>query len=184
MWEAEKRLEVLNGFIKGEINSLYLLATIESEALQLRKLLELIAYASLISHKVAYKMIKDDISKDWHAKRILRQVEKLNPYFYPIPTNGVKNGKWNTLRGGFLTRNQFESLYDKCGVVLHTKNPFSKISQHSLSFHRRVPEHVVRIEKLLSEHRVRLAGTEDEIHVLVQFFTGKPMQLRLLSMRP
>ena len=179
MLEVEKRLEVLNGFISKEIGALYVQTTIESEALQLRKILELIAYSSLIAHKTAYESIRSDISKDWHASRILRKVETLNPGFYPIPTNGIKNGNWRRVRGGFLTRKQFETLYDRCGNVLHSKNPFSKISQYSLSFHKQVPSYVSRIERLLEEHVVVLAGSNEIIHVKVPFFTGQPNQLRL-----
>lgn len=181
MREAEKRLEVLNAFINKETNAVYLQTTIESEALQLRKLLELIAYASLVAHKDAYKSVRKDIDKDWHAKRILRKIESLNPNFDPIPTNGVSNGKWNTPRGGYLTRKQFETLYDKCGKILHSKNPFSNTPQHLLSFHKKMPNHVARIQKLLSEHRVRLASSNEMIHVRVQFFTDAPMELRLLG---
>jgi len=181
MWEVEKRLEVLNGFISGEIDSLYLLATIESEALQLRKILELIAFASLVTHKEAYESVRKDILKDWHAKRIMRKVENLNPDFYPIPTVGVRNGKWQNLRGGFLTRKQFESLYDRCGNILHAKNPFSKVSQHTLSFHNSVPDYVARIEMLLRDHRVRLIGARDEIRVSVPFFSQERIKIWFLT---
>lgn len=181
MWEAEKRLEVLNGFINKEISSLYLQTTIESEALQLRKVLELIAYASLVAHKEEYENVRNDISKDWHGSRILRKIEQLNPSFYPVPTNGVKNGKWKKLKGGFLTRKQFETLYDKCGNVLHSKNPFSKVSQRSLAFHKKVPDYVARIEKLLTEHTVKLVGGGDSIYVLVPFFADRPKQVSLLQ---
>lgn len=181
MWEAEKRLEVLKGYVNCDIHSLYLQATIESEALQLRKLLELIAYSSLISHKFEYESVRDDISKDWHAKRILKKVEQLNPNFYPIPVNGVKNGKWNKLRGGYLTKKQFETLYDYCGSILHSKNPFSKVSKKVMSFHSKVPEFVTKIENLLYEHTVKLAGGNYEIHVVTNFFLDKRKTLTLLS---
>ena len=68
MWEVEKRLEILQGFIGKEINTLFLQSTIESEALQVRKLLELIAYSSLVAHKEAYQAVRADIAKDWHAQ--------------------------------------------------------------------------------------------------------------------
>lgn len=180
MWEAEKRLEVLHAFMRKEITSLYLQATIESEALQIRKLLELISYSSLVAHKEAYKAARAEISKDWHADRILAKIEKVNPFAYPIPTDGVKNEKWNVLRGGFLTRKQFSALYKRCNGVLHSKNPFGQEPTNSLAFHRNVPEYTHRIEKLLTEHRVRLPGTEDQIHVIAHFFSGRTMQLRLL----
>jgi hypothetical protein len=183
MSEIEKRLDVINGFTNKEINALYLQTTIESEALQLRKILELIAYASLITHKEDYKKIQDNITRLWRAKNIINQIEKLNPEFYPIPTSGLKNGKWNTLRGKFLTKKQFEYLYDECGKILHAKNPFSKLPQKSIAFHKKVPEYVFRIEKLLCQHRVKLVGNNDEIHVIVPFHTNNQKVLRCLARR-
>jgi hypothetical protein len=177
-------LEILQAFIRKEITSLYLQATIESEALQLRKLLELISYSSLIAHKQAYKAVRSDIAKDWHADRILSKIEEVNPLAYPIPTDGVENGTWNVIRGGYLTRKQFSTLYKRCNAVLHSKNPFAQESASALAFHRKVPEYTSRIEKLLTEHRVRLPGSQDQIHVIAHFFTGRAMELRLLSLLP
>jgi hypothetical protein len=181
MWELEKRLEILNSFSKKEIHTLYLQATIESEALQLRKILELIAYASLVAHKDAYIKVRKSINLDWHAKRIIKTIEELNPGFYPIPTRGVQNGNWKTVRSGFMTKKEFATLYDRCGGILHAKNPFSRSSQRELMFHERMPIYVKRIENLIQEHRVRLAGIGDEIHVLVPLYKNSPMRVRFLK---
>jgi hypothetical protein len=180
MWEVEKRLETLTSFNKQESDSLYLQCTIESEALQIRKILELIAYASLVAHKDAYQIVRKEISKDWHAERIINKIEGFNPTFYPVPVNGCDNKKWNKLKGGFLTKNQFLSLYDKCGAILHAKNPFSKIAQRSISFHKKVPDYTLKIENLLSQHLVRLANTNESLHVCIHFYQDKPTQARLL----
>ena len=181
MAEIEKRLEVLKGFSNNQINAIYLQATIESEALQLRKILELIAYASLIAHKDVYANAFKDFASHWRAVKIINQIEKLNPDFYPIPTRGLKNGKWFTLKGGYLTKKQFKYLYDKCGVVMHAKNPFSNSSQYCLSFHKKVPNYVFKIEQLLSEHKIKLFGEIDEIHVMVPFHKDQSSLLRCLS---
>ncbi|WP_221076112.1 hypothetical protein [Agarivorans aestuarii] len=155
MYEATLRLETLRDFLSGIHSATYNVTTIESEALQVRKLLELIAYASLVSNREAYETVKKDLAKDWHAERILRKVESVNPSFYPVPLNSS-----GTVKGGFLTRKQFSKLYDKCGGILHAKNPFSKSQRNYLSFEAKIPEYVDRIENLLKHHKVTLASKE------------------------
>jgi hypothetical protein len=77
MWECRYRLETLRDFVAGRTYCTYLQAMIESEALQLRKLLELIVFASLVSNQDAYRAVRDDIAKDWHAARILKKFRRL-----------------------------------------------------------------------------------------------------------
>ncbi|MEP3825465.1 MAG: hypothetical protein ABJM19_12795 [Marinobacter sp.] len=178
MWECRYRLETLRDFVEGRTHCTYLQTTIESEALQLRKLLELIAFASLVSYQDAYRSIRDDIAKDWHAARILKKIEGINPDFYPTPVRGHDGKRWRKLSGGYLTRRQFSQLYDKCGAMLHTKNPFSK-GKNSLAFHNQVPEYLRRIEQLLSEHYVRLAKTNELVHVTAPMDPESSIQVRV-----
>ncbi len=179
MWECRYRVETLRDFTSGSTQCAYLQTTIESEALQLRKLLELIAFSSLVSYQEAYRSVRSDISKDWHAVRILRKIEGINPAFYPVPIDGFNRRGWNKVQGGYLTRKQFERLYDKCGAILHSQNPFSK-GRSSLSFHKRVPEYIGRIEALMSEHLVELAGSQELIHVIAPMMENSPIQVRYL----
>jgi hypothetical protein len=175
MWEVNKRLEVLKSLASEGINVLYPQVTIETEALQLRKVLELIAYSSLIAHKDLYQSARNDIGKDWHAKRIIKKVSSINPDFYPVPTKGFYDGKWNDLRGRFLTIKQFENLYDACGDMLHVKNPFSKISKSVFAFHKRVPKYIEKLEILLDEHRLALPENMGLIHVKSSLGTDNPL---------
>ena len=177
MWECRYRIESLRELTSGKTHCSYLQTTIESEALQLRKLLELIAFATLVSYQDAYRSVRKDIAKDWHAERILRKIEDINPKFYPVPIDGINESGWNRLRGGYLTRKQFERLYDKCGAILHANNPFSKETS-LLAFHRKVPEYLVRIENLLSEHLMELANSQELIHVIAPMEGNAPIQVR------
>ncbi|MBB1439974.1 hypothetical protein H5202_15100 [Shewanella sp. SG41-4] len=170
----------MRDFTSGKTHCTYLQTTIESEALQLRKLLELIAFSSLVSYQEAYRSVRNDIAKDWHAARILRKIETINPEFYPVPIDDFNRLGWNRVRGGYLTRNQFEQLYDKCGAMLHSQNPFSK-GNSSLAFHKKVPEYLSRIETLLSEHLVELAESRELIHVIAPMEENAPIQVRRLA---
>jgi hypothetical protein len=179
MWECRYRVETLRDFTSGKTHCTYLQATIEAEALQLRKLLELIAFSSLVSYQEAYRSVRSDIAKDWHAARILRKIEGINPEFYPVPIDGYNRKGWNRLQGGYLTRKQFERLYDKCGAMLHSQNPFSK-GKSSLAFHKKVPEYLSRIETLLSEHLVELAESRELIHVIAPMEENAPIRVQHL----
>lgn len=179
MWECRYRVETLREFTSGKTHCTYLQTTIESEALQLRKLLELIAFSSLVSYQEAYRSVRKDIAKDWHAARILRKIESINPEFYPVPIDGFHKQGWNRMQGGYLTRKQFERLYDKCGALLHSQNPFSK-GKSSLAFYKKVPEYLGRIETLLSEHLVELAESRELIHVIAPMENNAPIQVRRL----
>lgn len=181
MWEIDKRIEVLKALCDGEANVLYLKTKIETEALQLRKILELIAYASLIAHKEQYKEVRADIAKDYHANRIISKIETINPNFYPIPTKGYFRGKWHDLSTGYLTKRQFRNAYDSCGDMLHAHNPFSKINKSATAFDNKIPDYIERIEKLLEEHRVILPSEIGMIHVQANFGSDEELKIWLYA---
>ena len=83
MYEVKKRIAVVQGFLGGQINAIYPRMTIELAVLQLRKMLELIALVSLVAHKDEYAKRHQKFASHWHAERILRDIEKINPDFYP-----------------------------------------------------------------------------------------------------
>jgi hypothetical protein len=111
--------------------TLYPMTNIELVYLQFRKILELIAFASLVANKTEYAKQRDKFYKDWHAERIIADIEKLNPEFYPVagkqvldPTTG-KVIEILHVKSGFLTKADFVELYNICGSLLHAGNPFS-----------------------------------------------------------
>ncbi len=184
MHEARLRLNVLRSLSSGESNTTYVRTNTESICLQLQKVLELIAFSSLVSHREAYSKVRQDIAKDWHGNRILKAVEKINPLFYPQPVNGwvsTKSGpaRFKNLRGGYLSRSQFAKLYDRCGELLHSTNPFAK--EHNFaSFTRMSPEWVQRIEKLLLEHTVSIGPRSELLWVDVPMDIEKPVVVQHL----
>jgi len=150
----------------------------ELVCLHLRKVLEQIAFASLSAHKDAYAQAHVDFALHWNAKRLLKKLEKVHPNFYPRPvkvegpdTRGVKH--LVDLTDGFLTRDDFEFLYDKASEALHVWNPF-KASRQVVNFERSIAEWTTRICSLLNEHWIRLYGSEDVWFVqMVQPEDGK-----------
>ncbi|MGF6601742.1 hypothetical protein P3T23_006493 [Paraburkholderia sp. GAS448] len=66
-------------------------AYLEASALQLRKGLEAIALSGIAPNQSAYAAHRakaeknQDFTKDYHAKRIVNDLGKNNPDFYPLP---------------------------------------------------------------------------------------------------
>lgn len=179
MHEARVRLNVLKDFLSGKANTIYVRTNTESMCLQLRKILELIAFSALVSQRDAYTIVRQDIAKDWHALRILKAVEKVNASFYPRPVSGwkKKNGGmagFNFIRGGYLSRVQFKKLYDGCGDLLHSTNPFT-LERNFSAFSKKIPFWVDRIEILLSQHTIVLAASSELLWVQVPMNLDDPV---------
>lgn len=188
MHEIRRRLEVIRSFLAGRITTTYLRTNTESMCLQLRKVLELIAFSSLVSQRTAYELVRQNIGRDWHAERILMAVEKFNPRFYPKPVQGFlppvgqRAARFNFTRCGFLTRRQFTKLYDSCGGILHASNPFSS-ERNFVAFSRAIPATVKRIEALLSEHAVCLASSTEHLWVHVPAVLSHPVVVQHIAER-
>jgi hypothetical protein len=159
---------------------------IEFVAIQLRKSLEGIAFSTLIANKDIYSRQYKNFSKHWNPKYLLNDIERFNPDFYPKPLgvisepdeNGIKNIEY--LEDGYLTKDDFVFLYDKCGKALHTLNPYSNSSVIDLKLS--VHEWVQRILKLLYIHQVRLLDDNETFVVYLQHpETGKVKAIKAVA---
>jgi len=173
MEEIKKRMKVVRAFTDGSANAIYKQTTAESTCLQIRKILELIALSSLVANKEAYAKSRKKFATDWHAKRILSDINTINPDFYPVPTrqildsSGKKVIEVKKIESGFLTKNGFEKIYDRCGGLLHASNPFSK-SKDIDNFLKLVPKWMDKIKNLLNHHQVQLIQSDLQLWVLMQ----------------
>lgn len=172
MEEIKLRTEVLEGFLTGKISAKYLPPTVECECLQFRKILELIALGSLVAHKEEYSKQREKFAQDWHAARILKEVEKINPAFYPVPTRQVRDPTTGRVRATedvkepYLTRSDFVVLYDKCGDLLHAANPFGRAKDYE-GFARSAIPWLSKIKTLLNHHQIQLADKDTQLWVLM-----------------
>ena len=174
MQEIARRLDVVNAFLRGNKDALYLLPTVECIYLQFRYILELIATASLTVNEGAKDVLNEEGQRKWHAGDILAAVEEVNPHFYypqPVrPKNyhhpGIKHDL-KEYKGDYLTKEKFITLYDVCGKVLHTPNPFDRKAymKNSKKLLKDAEKWVNRITPLLYHHTFRLAGDDDRLYV-------------------
>ena len=184
MEEVKRRTDVVNGFLTRQCNAMYLQTTAESVALQVRKILELVALASMVANKTEYSRYRQNFYKDWNAKRILKTLKKANPKFYPIPGEQVLNpdtGKVDSVKSvksGFLTEDDFITLYDACCDILHAENPFSR-NQNPIAFLESVPEWMAKIRNLLNHHTIQLTDENKELWGIMKVqLDGKNLRIR------
>lgn len=132
MEEIKLRISVVDYFISGQGHALYQPPTLESVCLQIRKILELIAFGSLVAHKDIYTSVYTKVSKAWNAGDILDELEKVNPAFYPVPVIEVPSeipgviNKHKKRDADYLTKSDFKEVYGRCGVMAHAANPYGK----------------------------------------------------------
>ena len=93
MEEIKKRLEAVKLVGMEQYSTPYKITNVEFMALQLRKVFEMIVLASIASHKSAVPAAKKKIGKEWDINKIIQQVRKLNPNFYPRPIKRVPSDK-------------------------------------------------------------------------------------------
>jgi hypothetical protein len=160
--EARMRLDVIQSFIGKRVTTGVQACDIEFVFLQFRRILELIAFASLAANKDAYSAVRQKFAEEWRAKRILDELEKVNPKFYPAPHDlpqetapGVKHFPHPS--GEYMSKEDFVALYDAASDLMHTRNPFTA-KDPNVQITYPVQTWVSRIQRLLWWHVVRLVS--------------------------
>lgn len=155
MADIKQRIAAVRQFTHGKVSLGRDDFDAESICVHIRKILEAIAFGSLLAHRDAYEAAHKDIEKTWRAKAILDRIEAAHPKFYPEPMTPhlIEEGRWHMepRSDGFLTRAEFVTLYDKCGDILHMWNPFRPGPRH-VDFGRSIDEWCDLIENLLRHH--------------------------------
>ncbi|MXX61663.1 MAG: hypothetical protein F4112_01385 [Holophagales bacterium] len=140
--------------------------------LQLRHVLELIATALLVVNEHAVTKLNERGRRSWHALDVLDAILSVNQNFYPVPQDegpmdehGVRT--WTDRGGDYLTMERFRTLYDVCGQIAHTGNPFSRKPTIRLDSRedcerllRAADRWQSRIVRLLERHVFTIHGSE------------------------
>lgn len=159
MEEARDRLSFVRNLPAGNGTTGCQIFDQELVFLQLRKILELVAFASLTANREKYEAIHKKFASFWRAKDMLQDLAKINPEFYPLPVqppqlqpDGIKHCAAVT---EFLTTDDFICLYDLAGEFLHVQNPFNT-KDPFIHMRYSVKQWIERIQALLSLHVMRL----------------------------
>jgi len=189
MEEIKRRTSVIDFFLSGNGHALYEPTTLESIALQIRKILELIAMASLVANKKEYEKAYANFSNAWNAEYLLKDLGRVNPDFYPKPVvekpsdaPKVKNHLVDR-DDDYLTKNEFIKVYKKCGAIMHASNPMGRKIGYEY-YKKSIPEWRQKIMNLLNNHQIKLFNhtgfylihmkedRDDKVH----FYEFVPMQ--------
>ncbi|QOP41359.1 hypothetical protein [Sulfurimonas marina] len=161
MRDVKKRIEYAENQL-SVFNTTHDYLLLENALLHTRKALECIAYASIAPNKNAYSKFRSeakipaDFRKDYHGGKILKQLERVNKDFYPLPLvkpKLVAERQWHfdRLSSGYLTKKQYSNLYDRLGKFLHSDNPWDNDKGY-LNLANDMPENFQRIKSLLQIH--------------------------------
>ena len=173
--EAVDRLKACDYFLDSHSKS-PAVSLLEAAILQMRKALEAVAYAAVAPNKVRYEHFRAQASspaayrKDYNARAIFQYLAKINPDFYPTPLappTQVQPGHWHFEQkpNGFLTKDRFESFYDRLGRFLHADNPWGN-DKGMVNLTADFPVFIAKLRELLALHRT-IIRTPDFLGVWV-----------------
>lgn len=160
MAELRQRLGTVRAVLDGRIGTGNNTFDAELIFIQLRKALELIAFGSPCANRAQYSQVHRNFTQHWNAKRLLTDLEKVNPRFYPEPLHEPREMPDKTKHfdrpvDGFLTGDEFAQLYDSSAEVLHIRNPF-RTGDPTIHIGYNVDQWVARIQRLLVWHVMHL----------------------------
>jgi hypothetical protein len=158
--EVKSRLSFIESY-SNEENNRYL---IESHALQIRKLIELLAFSLMAIHKGKYQEFRGnagrDFKNDWNGKDILKAILSLNPdMFFRATEKGLSLQEDGSKKIQIkpevdcYTLKRLGKLYDRCGGILHVENPWKKSSKID-QFHAELPSIIKKLKNTLQDHVV------------------------------
>jgi hypothetical protein len=186
LFEIDKRLGVIRAYLGKEKTTGYLIIEVELIAVQFRKIIELIAFSSLIVNKDEYDAFRagmnKDFSKDWNAKRIFDSLAKINPHFYPQPSkqfvrkdeSGKQIVELQNITSGYLTKEDAIEVYNICSSVLHEWNPYTEKKDINMIYDK-FTDWGNKLVTLLSHHTIMLGPKRLMVAAEMQSrLTGKP----------
>lgn len=162
MEDIKRRITCLRRLASGSLSLEDARLNWELAALQLRMVLESIAFASLSAHRDAYASVHAKFAQHWKAALLLKELAVIHPEFYPQPVrfDHVKEGgiKHFARADGYLTQEEFIELYDVCSQIIHMHNPFGELKP--IDVRLSLGEWVARIQALLDTHFICMHGIE------------------------
>ena len=137
--------------------------------LQLRKVVELVAFSAIVADRDRYVALRrqqdahSNFQKDWRAEKILGHLSNINPKFLPQACGQAKVDSHGTSHFEGLalaqqaTLNRLVSIHRTAGEYLHVGNPFDPNTKQHEDAMRAVAREQIAIEHaylkgILAEH--------------------------------
>lgn len=174
------RMIAIGDVLSRKNHTTYKITDVEFCVLQIRKILELIAFSSLIADMDVYDKQIGDLDKKWKAELILKDIERVHKNFYPKPIDVDPQNKyqWIDKKEPYLTRRDFEKIYEKCGRYLHESK--LNLTDKDIDYiyneaWQNIPKWVELIINLLSMHLVELCDGKTSFLVQMGSNEQKPI---------
>ena len=183
MEEVKSRVGAINQLM--ELPGITIRTRVESICLQLRMLLELIVFSSLVSNKDAWQRSQKELQSSQDIGNRLRELKRIHPHFYPRPVDLQASvaGKEPADRvEGFLSEDQLIEVYGRLGNILHAENPLGRDTDYRF-FIDAVPGWISQVQNLLECHKVYLYHRPDEFYLIKMFgdVDGELMPIRFTT---
>lgn len=173
--EIKRRIKVIDDIITADSRLRYRATSIETACLQVRKVLELIAFGSLIANVRIYSAQHRKFAEHWNPRIMLKDMTRVNPNFYPYPIiqkpstiSGI-DMDWIAKDQDFLTKDDFLLAYEKCGRIMHATNPYGETTDFD-AYQTDLIQWRKKIVNLLNAHTVELV--EEDLIYLFQMCAG------------
>ena len=170
MQQIMLKAEAIEGLMNmpGIINQ----TRVESVCLQLRMILELIMFSSLVSNKDAWRESQEELRKAWNVKKIMKDLKAIHAGYYPQPKGNVPD---------FLTQDRLVSVYDQLNRIIHAENPLG-LGVNLRRCIESIPKWLKWIDNLLTEHKVFLYH-HPSVFYWVRMFGGSEGQVLCTPIR-
>ena len=180
MEDVKSRVESINQLM--EMPGITIRTRVESICLQLRMLLELIVFGSLVSNKDVWQRSQKELQSSQDISKKLRELNRLHPDFYPSPVDlgcSIPGGEPVHRPDGFLTEDKLIEVYGRLGNILHADNPLGTETDYRF-FIDSVPGWVSEVMNLLECHKVYLYHRPEEFYLIKMFgdVDGELMPIR------
>ena len=151
-----------------ESTSINLETRIETAAVQTRKILEDIAYATLVSNKDAGAKTQEELQGLRYPKDIFRDLGKVHPHFFPTPVeirDSSKGKPFVVKTKGVLNREKLVQMYGELSSLAHSPNPLAKPVDLQY-FAEKIPVWLAEIANTLDTHQVMLPHHADRFYIV------------------
>lgn len=184
----KRRIEVVDSIIKKKSHSTpYEASNIELCCLQLRKCIELIVMSSLVANSETYLEMYNRLGRDWKVPLISKDLERINPNFYPTPIRIIPHEdrpdefiKFDD--GNYISCNALLDYYEKIGAIMHSENPFGNpidYSEYEMLI-RRCRDEIIN---LLNVHLAHLSDGKSMLYVVMQSNKDKKVHITYFQIK-
>ena len=164
--EIKERIKILEDIVDATTD-LSDKIKIEQFAFCFRRIIEAIVFSSLVANEEEYKKITEKYQFEYRAKKIIKNLEKVNPKFFPVALKQkekISEGNWHfpLKENGFLTLDDVVDLWEKCNKVIHFWSPFDT-RERLVLFRYNPHEYIEKLKNLLEVHSILLKNNRTVI---------------------